>query len=475
MDKQPERLPDPPERSEFAAPTWQPHEYQVRGISWLLRGATLDEKFLGSALFFPPGLGKTSVSLAAIEALRAQGLPYRTLVLAPLKVAQTTWLGEYMKWGQFQHFKIGLAHGPDKQLVLEDPYYDIVVMNYDGLAWAAPVLAKGHKFTVLLCDELTRLKNPSTKRYKFLKNLLPTFLFRWGLTGTPVANGLLDLFGQVYVLDLGRRFGRYVTHYRAKYFHQEPWDRYGYHISEEKSEELIDKVKDLAMFVEPAEWLQLPDFLSVIRPIELPKEVKSKYDFLEDEFILKLNEGVVTAANAGVLTSKLRQFTGGAIYTQPGVWDTVDDTKLEELEDLIEECAGMPLMVAYNFDHERERILEKFPKALVLKGGMNERQTRYVVDTWNTGVEPLLLVQPASASMGLNLQFGGHAICWFSLTYNLEEFIQLNKRLHRQGQVNTVLCYVLTAKGTIDEHVAKVLLRKDTTQQDLLNALKMIR
>ena len=459
----------------FAAKTWIPAKYQARGIDWLLQMTPEQAAAApGSALFFPPGLGKTSTGLAAILKLKEAKLPYRTLVLAPLMVCRTTWMTEPSKWRQFQELKVGLAHGPDKKLILQDPYWDIVVMNYDGIEWAAELLAQGHHFRILLCDEITRLKNTNSKRYKLFKPLINSFLYRWGFTGTPAANGLMDLFGQCYVMDLGVRLGRFVTHFRLKYFHQLPHDQYRYYITKEKEKLLADKIKDLAMFVAPEEWLDLPDLITIPLPVTLPPASRVRYEFLANEFMLRMEGMVMTVANAGVLTSKLRQFTGGALYTSEGVWESVDEAKLDRLDTLIEEMAGEPLMVAYQFDHERERILKRHPDALALKGGMSQSAVDHVMQTWNDGQCPLLLVQPQTAALGLNLQFGGSAICWFTMTYNLEEYIQLNKRLHRQGQTAaSVRVYLLAAEKTIDQRVAKVLSNKDLTQNDLFATLKL--
>lgn len=258
----------------FASPTWTPHGYQDRGITWLTHR-------ISAALFLAPGMGKTSITLAAILKLKAEGLAKRILILAPLTVCVTTWDAEPKKWRQFQGLKIGLAHGPSKQLVLNDSNYDIVVMNYDGLAWATPLLAKGHKFDVLVCDEITKLKHSSSKRFKLLKPLLPSFRFRWGLTASPTANGLMDLFGQVFVLDSGQRLGRYITHFRAKYFHQEPWDQYRYFITPEKADLLTSQLTDLAMYMDPKDYLVLPGLIDVVRPVKL-KDMSS-YKFLRDE------------------------------------------------------------------------------------------------------------------------------------------------------------------------------------------------
>jgi len=275
------------------------------------------------------------------------------------------------------------------------------------------------------------------------------------------------------VMDLGARLGRFITHFRLKYFHQLPHDQYRYYITSSKSQDLIASLKDLAMYVEPEEWLDLPDFIIVQLDVVLETEIRKQYNFLEDEFMLQVKEGVVTAANAGVLTSKLRQFTGGALYVNPPVYTEVGTAKLDRLDDLIEEMAGEPLMVAYQFDHERERILKRHPTALALKGGMSATKVSQVVEAWNSGNASILLVQPQTAALGLNLQFGGSAICWFTMTYNLEEYIQLNKRLHRQGQTKAVRCYLLAAIKTIDQRVAKVLAQKDIVQNDVFNALKL--
>jgi len=449
----------------FAAKPWNPHPYQERGVEWLV---TRPE----GALFLPPGMGKSSISLAAFLLLRKLGYAKRMLLLAPLTVCLTTWRAEPQKWGQFQSLKVGLAHGPEKGLVLMDPYYDIVVMNYDGISWAAPILAKGHNFEILLCDELTRLKHTTSKRFKALKPVLPSFRFRWGLTGTPAANGYMDLFGQVYCLDLGKRLGKFITHFRLKYFHQQPWDQYKYYISQEKAAKLTAQLEDLAMYMDPKDWLQLPPLIDIKLEVELEEKARKDYNYLEQEFILELDKDTVTAANAGVLTSKLRQFTSGAMYTSTGVWEEVSSAKLDKLEDLIEEMAGEPLMVAYQFNHELERLLKVFPKALAIKGGMSGKALEQVVEAWNTGEVPVLFVQPTAAAHGLNLQFGGSALCWFSLTYNFEEYTQLIARVYRQGQTKTVRNYMIIANKTIDQVLASVLVDKDAVQTTVFQALK---
>jgi SNF2 family DNA or RNA helicase len=399
------------------------------------------------------------------------------LVIAPLTAAVTTWMAEPKKWRQFASMKVALARGPEREQILMDDSNDVVVINYDALEWAAPLLARGHNFSILANDELTRLKHIQSKRFKLLKPLLPSFIFRWGMTGTPAANGLLDLFGQVMVLDLGERLGRYITKFRSQYFYQKPWDQYRYYISDESATRLVNKIKDICMYMDPGEFLKLPPLLDVIRPIEMESKVRKLYKELENEFIIALEMGVVTAANAGVLTSKLRQFTGGAVY-HPGtnhVWSTVHTAKIEGLDRLVEELAGEPLMVAYQFEHEFERLIKAYPEALFIKGGMTKNQLQATVEKWNTGSIPILLVQPSAAALGLNLQFGGHNLVWFSLTYNLEEYIQLIARLLRKGQTKPVMNYILTVESTIDVLVAKVLVEKDLTQNKVFAALQQLK
>lgn len=450
--------------SGFAAKPWVPHAYQQRAVEWLV---TRPE----GALFLPPGMGKTSCSLEAFLTLRKMGYAKRMLVLAPLKVCETTWQAEPQKWLQFQGLKVGFAHGEEKHLTLMDPYYDIVLLNYEGIEWATDYI-KSNTFDILLCDELTKLKNHKAKRFGYLKDKLQYFRFRWGLTGTPAANGLLDLFGQVFILDRGRRLSRFITHFRAKYFHQKPMDDYNWYITPEKSKLLTSQLEDLAMYMDPKDYLDMPELLHVPLLVKLPRDIQDKYEELEDQFITLFESGAVTAANAGVLTSKLRQFTGGSIYSVYPEWIEVHDAKINKLVELVDELAGEPLMVAYQFDHELQRLQKRFPNSLALRGGMTGTAVKKVVDDWNSGQIPVLFVQPTSASHGLNLQFGGSAICWFTATYNFEEYQQLIARIYRQGQTKMVRNYIIAAENTIDQRVAKILVAKDLVQEDLLNALK---
>jgi SNF2 family DNA or RNA helicase len=243
------------------------------------------------------------------------------------------------------------------------------------------------------------------------------------------------------------------------------------------ADKLVEKISDICMYLANDEELALPPLIDVVRTGVFNQAVAKQYKVLEDEFIIRLESGLVTAANAGVLTSKLRQFTGGAVYhaTADRSWSQVHDTKIDMLEELVEELAGDPLMVAYQFEHEFERLITKYKDALYIKGGMTKGQLQATVEKWNTGGYPLLLVQPSAAALGLNLQFGGNNLAWYTLTYNLEEYIQLIARLLRKGQTKSVMNYILTVDKTIDAVVAKVLVDKDTTQNKVFEALQSLK
>jgi SNF2 family DNA or RNA helicase len=440
---------------------WVPHDYQKAGIEWLIMHPA-------GALFWAPGLGKTAVTLDSFMRLRELGFKYRMLVLAPLRVCQTTWLNEYRKWDKFAHLKVGLAHGADKQQVLLDATNDIVIVNYDGLTWLAPMLMEDNPFQILVYDELTKVKHTNTKRFKTLKPLIRKFNFRWGLTGTPVSNGLMDLFGQIYALDEGAAFGKYITHFRLEYFTQHPYLEYKWDIRKDRLPSLYNKLRQVAQYIRPEDYLKLPDLLDIQLPVQLPPAIWRRYREFEESYLL---DDKLTAANAGVLSGKLRQFLGGALYDESGEVYDIHTAKLDALDDLLEELAGEPLMVAYMFDHELERIRKRHPEALFIKGQMSRQTVQATMDAWNAGEAAILLVQPQAAAHGLNLQFGGSALCWFSLTYSLEDYIQLIGRLWRQGQESVVRNYMLAVPNSMDAHLAKALSAKDATQESVFQAL----
>ena len=449
--------------SYFHSKPWKPHDYQNDGSNWLLM-------HLEGALFWKPGLGKTTTVLNAYCKLKDMGYDFRMLVIAPLRVAENTWMTEYKKWSQFSELRIGLAHGPDKLKILKDYNYDIVVINYDVIQWLCQYIDL-LDFQIVVFDEITRLKHTNTKRFKALKPHLGNFKIRWGLTGTPAANGLMDLFGQVYCLDLGQRFSPYITHFRTHYFYQKRYEQYNWYITKEKEQELYKKLEDLAHYLNADDILKLPPLITTELKVDLPPKVKEQYFLMERYAIMQLEDTTLTAINAGVVIGKLRQIASGAVYTDnEHNYTILHSAKIEALCDLVEELAGDPLIVAYSYHHEIDCILKEFPHAAVIRGGT--RNSAEIIDAWNAGFVPLLCVQTSAAAYGLNLQFGGANLCWFSETYNLEDHIQLIARLHRQGQLNTVNMYKIIARGTVDEEINKVLDQKHETQEALFAALQ---
>jgi hypothetical protein len=322
-----------------------------------------------------------------------------------------------------------------------------------------------------LVHNSTKFKAPRTQRSLALKGLVPQFKRRYILTGTPAPNGLLDLFGQVYILDLGDRLGRFITHYRNAYFYQTGYGGYTW-LPREGAEQLIyEKISDICLRMDAKDYLDMPDIMHVEQPVQLPPNAREIYNQMRKDFLAELEGGDVTAFNAAAKTSKLRQISNGSVYMDDKSVHVVHDAKIKALGDIIEQMQGNPLLVAYEFQHDRDAIV-KLTGCPVLGGGTTVSQQRKIITAWNRGELPVLAVHPASAGHGLNLQAGGHHICWFGLTYNLEHFDQLLARIWRQGQREKVFVYYLLAENTLDRLVLKALRGKNHTQKKLLDALK---
>lgn len=451
---------------------WVPKKYQLQGSKWLSSRP-------GAALFWAPGLGKTTTVYDAFLSIRKRKLGKRMLVVGPLKVVQGVWRQEAEKWEQFAGLKIGLAHGKGKEDVLLDESLDVVLLNYDGLLWAAPYLAETDLFDIVVWDELTRMKHTNTRRFKLIKPLLVKFNFRWGLTGTPAPNGLMDLFGQVFVLDGGQRLGQFITRFRYKYFHKKPFDQWTWYPNTGADKEMTRALSNLAHYVDETDWNDMPQLVTRDLRIVLPPDIMKGYKKLERDFILQLKKGVVTASNAAVLTSKLRQYASGSVYDEGRQVLHIHDEKIERLESLIEELAGDPLIVAVGFLHEVEAIRAALGRKVYgdkempyLGGGVSAARTNEIIQHWNLGWLPVMLVHPTSVAHGLNLQAGGRAMCWYTQTFNLEEYLQLIRRIYRQGQGRRVFNYRIVADRTMDDYLSMVLEDKDTNQKSLLTGLK---
>jgi len=468
-----------------------PHFYQETAIREVLEKPAY-------GLFLDPGLGKTAITLAAFDILRQQGIVNRMLVVAPLRVCYDVWPDEIKKWKDFQHLKFEILHGRKKEARLLSNA-DVFLTNPEGIAWLVSLKKNSSKKWVstrewnwpemLVLDESTRFKHGKTGRFKSLKTALGKFERRYILTGTPAPNGYEDLWGQIYLLDHGARLGEFITYFRNKYF-DKSYDGYGYNIrGPEQIAKIQEKLQDIVLRLDAADYLKLPPLIKKTIGVQLPPVARELYDRLEEDFTLLLREGEVTAANSGVLTSKLRQVTGGFVYLDEDddVLEAdgeqvpsrmrkavqIHDVKIEALADLLNELQGEPLMVAYEFRHELDGLLRKFGRDVpVLGAGTTPARGAKISRAWNEGRVPFLLAHPASAGWGLNLQEGGSKICWYTPTWNLEQYLQLIMRQWRQGQKKPVFVYSLVAAHTKDVDVVEAREGKDIDQKALLDAFK---
>lgn len=430
-----------------------------------------------AALLADPGAGKTSITLAAYEELSTiqimRNAPSLSmLVVAPLRVCQLVWRQEAQKWSQFRHLRIGLLHGPKKDDILKNRAdYDILLINYEGLDWLCDKFyARQLPFDIVAADELTKLKDHTGKRAKKFRNCTKKTPFKWGLTGTPIPNGYMDLFGQFLWLD-PEILGSYITHFRDQYFKPD-FTGFKYTLQAGAAERIEKRIENnvyrLAYDAMPARDVPIE--------IEFDKKSLQRYRELKKEMLLELPEGVITTANAAGVQQKLEQLANGAVYLRAGEKEfaVVHDLKLDALEELIEEMNGQQLLIAYQFEHDLLRIQKRFPNIPVLRG--NERQVQQFEDDWNAGKITEMLVHPASVGHGLNLQkSSARHICWFSATFNLEHWDQLIRRLRRTGSnAKEILNHILVVKGTVDELKLEVLSDKDAGQARLLQGFKRL-
>lgn len=350
---------------------------------------------------------------------------------------------------------------------------DLYLINPEGLLWLFKPEKLRPNFDVLVIDESSKFKDSQTKRFKSLKPLLTDFKRRWILTGTPVPNGLEDLFGQIYILDLGRSLGRYITHFRNNYFQRSGYNLYDWKPRYGAFQEVVEKISPLALQMSAEEYLEMPELIYQTISVSLPPAAKKVYDEVEEFFISSLEEGNVIAANSAVAGVKCRQVANGAVYVNGHEWVKVHDAKLDALEDLLEELGRAPTLVLYEFEHDKSRILERLGDVPTLGSGLAIKKMESLIDRFNAGEIPVLLGHPASMGHGLNLQGSCHHVIWFGITWNLEYYDQAIARVYRQGQSSDrVFVYHITAEKTLDEKVLSVLQSKDKTQQGLLQALK---
>ena len=420
-------------------------------------------------LFLDPGLGKTSICLGALRVLKKLGYVKKTLIIAPLRPAYSVWPGEVCKWKEFNDFTYAVIHGPAKYANLQEDV-DLYIINPEGLAWLVEQKADLPEFDCLIIDESTKFKDSQTKRFKALKKILHKFSRRWILTGTPMPNTLADLFGQIYILDRGNALEPYITRFRLKYFYRPGYNAWEWKPQPGAFNRVIEKIDPLVLRLKGEDYLEMPDLKFINIPIDLPPAAQEIYREVENDFIYKLDEGLILAANAAAAGTKLRQIANGAVYLDEGGYSVVHDAKLDALEDLMEELAGHPVILMYEFNHDRERLLAKYPDAVDVK---TTKDFTKLVHDFNAGKIDILLGHPASIGHGLNLQGACYHEIWFGITWNFEHYDQTIRRIYRQGQeAPIVYVYHIVAKNTRDVRVQEVLQRKDRQQSDLLNALR---
>ncbi len=392
-----------------------------------------------AGLFVKPGMRKTSIALAAFEVLRSQHLAKALLVVAPLRVCYSTWPGEIAKWDEFKHLSVGIVHGPEKAEVLL-ARHDVYLINYEGLKWLFETGLKGVKdwpFDMVVFDESTKLKATNTMRFKVLKPNLGKFKRRYILTGSPTANGLMNLFGQVYVMDSGDTLGRYITAFRAEYFYQTGFGGYVWSPKAEAEEQIQARLAPRVFYASEKDWIQLPPLIENDIEVTLPPEVMVQYLKMEKTLRIKFENGEVTAANAAVATMKLRQIANGGVYIdsegEGRKWEHLHEAKTEAVIDLIEELSGQPALITYDFLHDLERLKRALGKDTPHIGstGLSPAKLPALIAAWNRGEVPCIIVHPQSMAHGVDgLQEAGRAVIWHSLTYSLENYEQLVRRLY---------------------------------------------
>lgn len=447
---------------------YEPHNYQIYAINYI-------ETHPISAVLLDTGLGKTSITLTAILNLLFDSfVAHRVLVIAPLRVARDTWPSEIQKWDHLSLLTYSIAVGTEaerKAALLKQT--DICIINRENVQWLIEDSGVPFDFDTVVVDELSSFKSYQAKRFRSLMKVRSKVKRIIGLTGTPSSNGLMDLWAEFRLLDMGARLGRFISHYRLEYF--QPDKRNGQVIFNYKplpgaEQRIYNKIADITISMRSTDLLKMPELVSSEYTVRLSDEERKRYDSLKQDLVLQLQGSEITAANAAALTGKLCQMANGAIYTDDGGTVNLHDRKLDALEDIIEAAGGKPLLVAYWFKHDLARITERLNKLHVPFSKLDSSES---IKRWNDGELPVALIHPASAGHGLNLQNGGSCIVWFGLTWSLELYQQTNARLWRQGQnAETVVVQHIVTKGTIDERILKVLSKKDSTQAALIDAVK---
>lgn len=447
---------------------YEPHEYQKYAITYI-------EEHPFAAVLLDMGLGKTSITLNAISNLLFDSFEvHKVLVIAPLRVARDTWSAELQKWDQLRHLTYSVAVGSEaeRNAALQSKA-DIYIINRENVQWLIEKSKLPFDYDMVVVDELSSFKNHQSKRFKAFMKVRPWVKRIVGLTGTPSSNGLMDLYAEFKMLDMGERLGRFISQYRNAYFRPGRTNGmivYNYVPLPGADKQIYEKISDITISMKGTDYLEMPELVNSRYEVYMDEHEAELYDGMEKELVLALPDGEITAANAAVLSGKLLQMSNGAIYSDDESVYSIHDRKLDALEDIIEAANGRSVLIAYWFQHDLDRIEKRLSDKKI---GFEKLGSDGSIARWNKGEIPVALIHPASAGHGLNLQDGGNFLVWFGLTWSLELYQQTVARLWRQGQQSgtVVVQHIITA-GTIDEDVMDALEHKEVTQSRLIAAVK---
>lgn len=441
---------------------YEPHEYQEYATNFILSHPI-------AAILLEMGLGKSVITLTAIFDLTLDSFLIRkVLVIAPLRVARDTWPAEIEKWDHLNGLTYSVAIGSEAQrkaALLQRA--QVYLINRENVDWLINDSGIPFDYDMVVIDELSSFKSHTSKRFRALRKVRPNVKRIVGLTGTPSSNGLMDLWAEIGILDMGQRLGRYISHFRNAYFVPDKRNQqiiFTYKPKPGAEEAIYRLISDITISMKNTDYLKLPDLVINEIPVLLSEDERQQYEIMRSEMVLSIKGKEIDAVNAAALSNKLLQMANGAVYDGNGGVIRIHDRKLDALEDIIEAANGKPVLIAYWYKHDLERIMERFPAI--------QLDNAETIKRWNDGEIPVAVIHPASAGHGLNLQAGGSCLVWFGLTWSLELYQQTNARLWRQGQKDTVIIHHIVAKETIDEQVMKALKRKDKTQTALIDAVK---
>lgn len=449
---------------------FKPHAYQEYAIHYIKTHPV-------AAILLGCGLGKTSIALTAIDDMLHDSFEIRkVLVVAPIRVCTNSWPDEIRKWDHLAGIRFSVAVGTrEERAAALKADAEVYIINRENLPWLVEESGLPFDYDMCVLDELSSFKNWQAKRFRAFMKVRPRLKRVVGMTGTPSSNGLMDLFAEYRCLDMGERLGRFIGRYREAYFAPDRRNGniiYSYKPLPGAEDEIYRKIGDITISMKSADFLDMPELVASEYAVTLDDGERDVYESMKKDLILRLPGGEVTSANAAALSGKLSQMANGAVYLDDGSYTAIHDKKLDALEDIIEAANGSPVLVAYWYRHDLERISERLHKLRIPVARLDKPED---IRRWNNGEFPVMLIHPASAGHGLNLQGGGSTIVWFSIPWSLELYTQTVDRLFRQGQESeTVAVIHITAKGTIDERIIKALKDKDDTQTALIDAVKAV-